>query len=269
MSLPIARRAVTARVRWFLGWSIGIVTFVALTLGFYPAFENESTQMNDLFDNLPDSIKSLVGIGGGIDPFSSVGYLSSQIYATLLPLLLILASVAIASSIAGDEEHGLLETSYSLPISRRRVLLERVIAAFAISVGLSVVAWAATAVTATAVGLGVGLSAMAWASVTLGILALAISAITVFVGALTGRKAVALSVGSVAAIGGYLITSLADARIVFFEKIEFLSVFSLYDVLNVLVDSGPQRSLFGLITVTVVFSAVAAVVIDHRDIRSA
>jgi ABC-2 type transport system permease protein len=269
MSLPIARRAMTARSRWFLGWSIGIVTFVALTLGFYPAFENESEQMNEMFDNLPESIKSLVGIGGGVDPFSPVGYLSSQIYATLLPLLLILASVAIASSIAGDEEHGLLETTYSLPISRRRVLLERVLAAFAISVGLSMVAWAVTAVTATAVGLDVGLGSTAWASVTLGVLTLAVSAITVFFGALTGRKAVSMSVGAVAAIGGYLITSLADARIVFFEKIEFLSVFSLYDVLIVLVDSGPQRSLAGLAAVTLVFSTVAAVVIDRRDVRSA
>ena len=269
MRLPIARRFLTSRVRWFVGWSIGIIAFVALTLGFYPAFETESAQMNELFENLPESIKSLAGIGGGVDPFSPVGYLSSQIYATLLPLLLILASVAVAASIAGDEEHGLLETTYSLPISRRRVLLERLVAAMAVSLALSVVAWAVTAATAAAVSLDVGLAAMAWASVTLAVLALAVSAITVFVGALTGRKSVALAVGSVAAIGGYLITSLADARIVFFEKIEFLSVFSLYDVLIVLVESNPQWSLAGLGAVTVAFSAAATLVIDFRDVRSA
>lgn len=269
MSLPVTRRALVSRLRWFVGWSIGIVVFVALTLGFYPAFENESAEMNEMFDNLPESVKSLVGIGGGVDPFSPVGYLSSQVYATLLPLLLILATIGLSAAIAGDEEQGLLETTYSLPIPRHRVLLERLLAVVVLSVGLSVVAWAVTAVTASAVGLDVGLIRMVWASVTLGILALAVSAITIFVGALTGRKAFAITVGSVASIGGYVITSLADAGIVFFERIEFLSVMSLYEILQVLVDGHPQWSLLGLAAVTAVFSAAATVVIGRRDIRNA
>lgn len=269
MRLPVARRALSSRLRWFVGWSIGIVAFVALTLGFYPAFENESAQMNQMYENLPESVKALVGIGGGIDPFSPIGYLSSQIYATLLPLLLILATIGVSASIAGDEELGLLETTYSLPIPRRRVLLERLAAAMALSVGLSTVAWAVTVVTATAVGLEVGVVPMAWASVTLGVLALAVSAMTVFVGALTGRKAIAIAAGSVASIGGYVITSLADAGIVFFEKIEFLSIMSLYEVLNVLVDERPQWSLLGLAAVMTAFSAGAVVAIGRRDIRNA
>ena len=269
MTLPISRRALASRTRWFVGWSIGIVAFVALTLGFYPAFETESTEMNELFDNLPESVKSLVGIGGGVDPFSPVGYLSSQVYATLLPLLLVLAGITVSASIAGDEEHGLLETTFSLPITRRRVLGERLLAAATLSLGLSAVAWAVTVVTAGAVGLEVGVVAMIWASVTLAILVLAVSAITVFVGALTGRKAIAITVGAVASIGGYVITSLADAGIVFFERIEFLSIMSLYEVLQVLVEERPQWSLLGLAVVTVVFSATAALVISRRDIRSA
>ena len=179
MKFPIFRRALASRLRWFVGWSIGIVAFVALTLGFYPAFETESAQMNELFDNLPESVKSLVGIGGGVDPFSPVGYLSSQVYATLLPLLLVLAGITVSASIAGDEEHGLLETTFSLPITRRRVLGERLLAAATLSLGLSVVAWAVTVATAGAVGLEVGLLAMAWASVTLAVLVLAVSSITV------------------------------------------------------------------------------------------
>lgn len=269
MTFPIARRALASRLRWFVGWSIGIVAFVALTLGFYPAFETESAQMNELFDNLPESVKSLVGIGGGVDPFSPVGYLSSQVYATLLPLLLVLAGITVSASIAGDEEHGLLETTFSLPITRRRVLGERLVAAMALSIGLSVVAWGVTVVTAGAVGLEVGVVAMIWASVTLAILVLAVSAITVFVGALTGHKAIAITVGAVASIGGYVITSLADAGIVFFERIEFLSIMSLYEVLQVLVEERPRWSLVGLAAVMAVFSTAATVVIGRRDIRSA
>ena len=269
MNLPVARRALSARTRWFFGWSIGIVAFVALTLGFYPAFENESAQMNELYENLPESVKSLVGIGGGIDPFSPVGYLSSQIYATLLPLLLVIATVGVSAAVAGDEEQGLLETTYSLPIPRHRVLLERLVAAMLLSVGLSIVSWGVTAVTARAVDLGVGLVPMVWASVTLGVLALAVSAITIFVGALIGRKAFAITVGSVASIGGYVITSLADAGIVFFERVEFLSIMSLYEILKVLVDGEPQWSLLGLAAVTTAFSAAATLVIGRRDIRSA
>jgi ABC-2 type transport system permease protein len=269
MRATLAHRAITSRTRWIFGWSAGIVVFVAMTLGFYPAFRDESAQLNEMFTNLPESIKSLVGIGGGIDPFSPVGYLSSQIYATLLPLLLGMATLTLAASIAGDEERGLLETTFSLPVSRFRIMAERLVAVALISIALSAVAFASTAATATIVDLGVGLRAMAWASVTLGILVLAVGAIAVFFGSLTGRKSVALTCGSVAGIGGYLITSLADAGIPFFTNIEFLSVFSLFNVVDVLANERPRWSLLGLWAVAVAFSLGAMLVIERRDIRSA
>ena len=72
---------------------------------------------------MPESMKSLFGMGGGLDPFSPLGYLASQIYSLMLPLLLLVAAIGFGAGLAGDEEHGLLEMTLGATVSRTRVVL--------------------------------------------------------------------------------------------------------------------------------------------------
>ena len=111
--------------------------FIVLNIAFWPAIDDQADAMNEMIDSMPESLKSLFGMGGGVDPFSSVGYLSSQVYALALPLLLLIAAIGIAGSLAGDEEHGLLETTYALPVTRARVVLERWVALMVLTAVLS------------------------------------------------------------------------------------------------------------------------------------
>ena len=269
MSFVLLRRAVADRKRWLVGWGLGIAAYLVLNVVFYPSVRDQSDEMNKVFDNLPESVRSLIGFGSGVDPFSPVGYLSSQVYQLALPLLLLIAGISVAGSLAGDEEHGLLETTYSLPVSRRRVLAERFGAIGILVTTLSAIGFVATAATAVAVDLGVGLGAMAWASVAVTVLALAVASFTLAVGALTGRRAVAVSTAAAAAVAGYLITSLGDAGIEVFRTLRPLSVFSHYDVLEALQTGRPSWSLLVLVVVAVVSLAVAVVALDRRDLRNA
>jgi ABC-2 type transport system permease protein len=269
VSAVVLRRAVAERSRWLVGWSVGITAFVVLNIAFWPSFRDQSDELNDMFEKMPESIRSLFGMGEGVDPFSPVGYLSSQVYTLSLPMLLLIAGIGVAASLAGDEEHGLVETTFVLPISRRRVLLERWAAAVVLVTVLSAVGFVATAASAAAVDLGVGIAAMAWASVGVTVLTWAVSALGLLTGAATGRRAVAITVATVFAVVSYLITSLADAGITVFETLEPLSVFTHYDVLTTLATGTPPWTLLVLVAIAAGATAAGAWVIDHRDLRAA
>lgn len=269
MNAVLFRRAIADRRRWLIGWSIGITAFVVINIAFWPSFRDQSDELNDMIEQMPESIRALFGMGEGVDPFSPVGYLSAQVYAFALPLLLLIAGIGAVASIAGDEERGLLETTFTLPITRRRVLFERWAATVLLTTILSAVGLVSTVVSARVVDLDVGIAAMVWASLGVTVLTWAVSGLGLVVGAATGRRGLAITVAAVIAVASYLITSLADAGIDVFETLEPLSVFTHYDVLATLADGTPPWSLLVLVLLTLVATAVAEQLVDRRDLRSA
>lgn len=269
MNTPILRRHVTSKKWWLFGWSLGIVSLIALTLGFYPSFRDQADEFNEMVEKMPEGIKSLIGMGGGVEPLSPIGYLSHEIFAFVLPSILMIASIGLASAIAGDEERGLLETMYALPIPRARLVGERLAAATVLLGLLATVTCVTTLITSRIVELNVGTAALVWATITALALTITIGSISLFVGGWTGRRAPALAAGTTVAIAGYIITSLAEAGIEFFRAIRFLSVFSLYNVVDVLRTGTPRWSLVGLIAVGTGFTGLALVGVSRRDLRSA
>lgn len=264
----MARRAIADRRRWLIGWSIGITAFVVVNIAFWPAIDDEAETMNEMVDRMPESLKSLFGMGGGIDPFSPIGYLSSQVYALALPLLLLIAAIGVAGSLAGDEERGLLETTYALPVTRERVVVERWLALMALTAVLAFVSMVAVLVSTRIVGLEAGVGAVALATLSATLLTWSIAGIGLAVGAATGRRGVAISVAAVVAVASYVITSLADAGIGFFRDIEAVSLFTRYDVVQTLAGATPLGSMAVMLAVAGVGVAVAAWSIDRRDLRA-
>lgn len=269
MMLPIFRRSVTTKKWWLFGWSIGIIALITLTLGFYPSFRDQADDFNEMVEKMPEGIKSLIGMGGGVEPLSPVGYLSHEIFAFVLPSILMIAAIGLGGAVSGDEENGILENYYSLPLSRPRLVLERLGAAVVLLGSLGAVSCISTVVLAHLVDLGVGIASIVWATITVLVLTAAIGSITVFVGGLSGRKSAAIATGTTVAIAGYIISSLAEAGIGFFRAIRFLSVFSLYNVVDVLRTGVPRWSLLGLAGVAAGFTMLALLAVGRRDLRSA
>jgi ABC-2 type transport system permease protein len=266
---PILRRGITTKKWWLFGWSTGIVALISVTLGFYPSFRDQAADFNEMIDKMPEGIKSLIGMGGGVEPLSPVGYLSHEIFAFVLPSILMIAAIGLGGAISGDEENGVLENFYSLPISRSRFVLERLGATAILLCALGTVSCVATIALAHTVNLGIGIGALVWATVNVLALTVAIGSITLFVGGITGRRSAAITSGTTVAIAGYIITSLAEAGIEFFRAIRFLSVFSLYNVVDVLRTGTPRWSLLGLTGVAFGFTSLALVAVERRDLHSA
>ena len=96
MSTPILRRAIVTKKWWIFGWSVGIVSLITLTLGFYPSFRDQADDFNEMIEKMPEGIKSLIGMGGGVEPLSPIGYLSHEIFAFVLPSILMLSLIHIS-----------------------------------------------------------------------------------------------------------------------------------------------------------------------------
>ena len=88
--------------RALIGWSIGVAALVLLYASFYPSIKANAAQLDKSFESLPDALRNAIGTGSISSP---VGYLRSELFSTMGPLLLLILAIgAGARAIAGEEE---------------------------------------------------------------------------------------------------------------------------------------------------------------------
>lgn len=199
------------RRRWFsLWWYFAIFAFVALVMAFYPPFRDQAAQFDQQFtQQIPEGAKAF--ISDTQDFLSPIGYLSSQIYYIMLPMLLSILSITLGSSlIAREEREGTIELLLSRPLSRSTLLAGKVVVGTIIVIGGAIVSFLTTVILAHFVKLNVGVWPIAVATISCTLLALAFGAIA-FAITMTGRARVAsVGIATLIALGGYIISSLAE-----------------------------------------------------------
>jgi ABC-2 type transport system permease protein len=145
-----------------------------------------------------------------VDYTSPAGYLGSELFSFMVPLLLMIAAIgAGAGTIAGEEERGTLELLLANPISRRRLVLEKAAAMTAEVLALGVVLLLSLWIGALLVGMDISLAHLTAATLSAVVLAIAYGAIALLLGAATGRRALAIGVSAAAAVAAYLVNGLA------------------------------------------------------------
>lgn len=197
--------------RWStLFWSLGVIFFVFINLIFYPSFKNQSAEYEKLFAQMPESAKALISDTG--DFLSPAGYLSSQVFYLMLPLLLGILAISIGVSIIGKEEReGTIELLLSRPISRVKLLAGKALVGLAIVGGVGLVAALAVAVISKLVELEVPFANIFLAGFSTLVLVISFGAVG-FAASCLGRggRTVAIAVATFYAFGGYILASLVD-----------------------------------------------------------
>lgn len=196
--------------RWSIfWWCLGILFFLFLTLVFYPTIKNQSAQLNKSFDQIPQTAKQLFTDTSNI--FSPIGYLSSQIFYLMLPLLLGILAINQGMSLVGKEEReNTIEMLLARPVSRGRLVSGKAAAGLAIVVSISVLSTLFTALMCKLVGLDIATVYILEAGAAVGLMSLSFGAVAFMLTAL-GRSGRAASIGITAmyALGGYILVSLA------------------------------------------------------------
>lgn len=197
--------------RWSIfWWSVGIIFFVFLTLIFYPTFKNQAAEFNKSFNQIPETAKQL--FTDTSDLFSPVGYLSSQMFYLMLPLLLGILSINLGVSLIGKEERdNTIEMLLARPISRGRLLMGKAAAGLIVALIVGGIAVLFTALMCKLVGLAVPAPNILEAGAVVILMSLCFGSISFMLSAL-GRAGRAASIGIAVlfALGGYILVSLAN-----------------------------------------------------------
>jgi ABC-2 type transport system permease protein len=265
----VATRLVRDRSRGLLWWSVGMIGLVLLTVSFYPAFKDQGQTLNDLLNQMPEAVRSMIGYDERIPLTSPAGYLNARLFALLAPVLSLVFAIGLgAQAIGGLEENGQMEPLLANPITRVRVALERYGAVVALFVVLlAVLAVATVAISAPFGALeGLSIGALLGACAAVGCLALLHGSIAFAVGAATGRRGPAITTATVVVVAGYLIQSLSSITDAL-DPFRFVNPWHWYLKQNMLVDGVPPEAILAPLAVSVGLLAAGAVAFQRRDLR--
>lgn len=239
-------------------WSVALMIFAMI---FAALFETVSGEISGFVDSLPDSFSAFVGdLSAGTTPN---GWLAIELYGLFLPIILaVVGSNAGANTIGKEEDSGTLELILASPISRSRVIYQK---ALAIKIQLFIIAmgaWAGAAIGSMLFNFDPNLVNVFWASVSGWLLGICYSYTSLAAQAVTGKRFLALGVGS----GLIAVTYFAKIVSELVNSLEFLKYISPFYYFNVqdVLTVGPDFSLMSVL----VLIALAMYITAHlRFIR--
>lgn len=255
------------RRRWTtIWWITGIAAFITLTLAVYPTFRNQSAQIDQSLQQIPKSAKSL--ITDTSDFLSPVGYLSSQVYYLLLPLLFSILAIALGSSlIAREEQRHTIELLLARPVSRAKLLLGKAAAGLIVLVRVGAATAAISVLEVWIIKFdGVHLADILLVTLMSLILALLFGAVA-FTLTATGSlgRGASIGVAVLLGLGGYIISSLEKTVTWLRWPAKFLP-FHYYHPADILNGHFTGWEALGMLAVAGALIALATVAFRRRDI---
>jgi ABC-2 type transport system permease protein len=260
-------RNVFAKTLWdqrrgIIGWSLSIAAVGVLYAAFYPSMANPD--MAAAMEAFPEGMLDALGF---TDLTSPAGYLGGTTYGLLGPVLMIIfASTLGARAIAGEEEAGRLDVLLAHPIDRGSVVVQR---AGALLVALAVAGIALFLVMTAAAGPAqyaeIGAGNLGAATVQLVLLGTFFGALALSVGALTGRRELALAAVASIGVATYFANTLGPSV----EAIAWsrdLSPFRYYSGGQPLVNGWQLADGLVLLLAAVVLVAIGVVGFRRRDV---
>lgn len=191
--------------RNYLGWAAALTAVAAMYASFWPTIGGNA-DMAKAMDAYPEALKEALNMQDLTQPAS---YLGSTVFGLLVPVLLAVFAISAGTkALATDEEAGTLDLVLAHPVSRTALALQR-FAAIAVGVGLisGAVLLAMLLLRGPAEFTAVGPDKLVAITLQLALFGLCFGALSFAVGAATGRKGLALGVGSAVAVLGYLANS--------------------------------------------------------------
>lgn len=197
-SLAFARGSV-------LGYGLGLALLAYVTVLFYPSIKGSFGDIQGLFESTPKELLSLFGITSELDLASPEGFLQSQLFAFMVPLILVIQAIFLgAHAVAGEEERGTLEVLLAQPVGRGQVVLERWGALVLALLLTGLLFFLGLLVGVLQVKMAIGVGRLAAASFMTVLLALFFGTLALGLGAFFGRRAWALAGSALVAVVSYL-----------------------------------------------------------------
>ena len=156
--------------------------------------------MRDFLNQMPKAFRALFAASGA-DMTTPVGYVQVELLSFMGPMLLLIYSItAGAAAIAGEEDRRTADLLLTNPISRDRVVLEKLVAMTIGVAGLSATTAIALLAEGAMVGMHLPVGDVLAAMLHLGFLGLVFGCLALAVGACTGHAALSRAAPALVAV---------------------------------------------------------------------
>ena len=188
-------------------WCVGMLAISAMLLAMYPSVQDSAANMDQFIAQFPDALRAMFRM---TDYSSGPGYLSTEMFSAMAPLMFIAIGTAWGSSAtAGEEDKGTADLLFSLPISRASVVLSKAVAMLLVLALVGVVLAAGISAGTAFVSIELQLSNLMAVCVATAMLGAVFGSVALLLGAMFGKRSLALGISVALAIASYLLFSLA------------------------------------------------------------
>ena len=244
-------------------WGIGVAALSLVTILFYPSVK-DMPEFSKLFEE--SEALANVFAGGFTDLTSPEGYLNSQLYSLLVPILFLVFTIGLGSgATAGEEEKGTLELLLSNPTTRLQVLIQKFAAMVVATSVLAFVLWLGVVIGGAIVDMDLSLWRTAQATLSGMLLGIFFGALALMLGSAFGKRGLSTGVAGALALGTYFIYALAPL-VEDLEPVEKLFPFYYYIGADPLTNGLNLAHAGVLIGITTALLAVAIVTFERRDL---
>lgn len=130
-------------IKSIITWSVSITLFLILFMAFYPSMASDAELMNQLMANYPEELLKAFGMDGTLSLDSVFGFLAFTF--VFVQLCIAIQSANYGFSILSIEERELTaDFLMSKPVSRRRIIIGKFLAALTSLTITNAVVWFAT-----------------------------------------------------------------------------------------------------------------------------
>lgn len=258
--------AVWSRRRGLAWWVGGSFVYLLFLGSAFPTLADNAADFERMLDSYPEALRAMFNMVEGASLSTGPGFLHMELFSLVLPLLLIVFAVGFgARAVAGEEEEGTLDLLLSGPLSRRRWLAHQFAAMAALTFLIGLVNYLAMLLAGAAFDMGLSPAKLAAAMFGVVLIAVVFGALALAVGAVTGKRAVAIAVASAAALAAYLVFALADV-VSWLGTVQKVSPWYYYAESAPLLNGLEWAHAGILAAIAAVLPVLGAVVFDRRDL---
>lgn len=251
--------------RWFfIGWSIGSITLLALTAAFYPLI---AASVSDLLQSIPPALSSIVGETGAYATYE--GYIGSAVFGIRAEMLFVPLAIILALGLSVNEE--LSRKLYQLlaqPLSRRSIALQKWGAGMLIIALIMAFTYASLVITSLAIGETVPYGVLGRIIIISGLFTGMLFSLTYSLGIAFGRRGLAIIVPVVWVMASLLLDSF-KAQIEWLSRVDWLSIHQYYNTAALVKDPIDMVAIVVLGGMTIIPLVLALILFQVRDIREA
>lgn len=248
-----------------LSWAIGTLAITVIELFVYPTVKKSAAAMPQLLESMPEAFKSIFRM---TDYMSGPGFLGAELFSMVIPLIFIAVGANAGARVTAEEETtGTADLLLALPISRTKIILTKTIACLALVAALAILLTITLIIGVGVVDLVTPTYGLIAGGVQAALIGALFTGVGLLVGALTGRRGMALGVSIALAIATWILYSLAPL-VDWLEHWLWINPFQWAignDPLRNGIDSG-YALRFLLVTAGLISAAVFA--FNRRDISS-